>query len=64
MTTYKVTGHTPFLGCKPGEEFEAELDPELEQRAKERGSIRVLKRGNATTTEEEETADAEADSSQ
>ena len=65
VTTYKVTGSTGFAGHKPGEEFDAELDPELERRAKERGSIRVIKRGTTTATkEEEETADAEADSSQ
>ena len=52
MTTYKVTGAVPFQGHQPGEEFETELDPELERRAKERGSIRVVKR--TKTTEEEE----------
>lgn len=46
MTVYKVTGDTPFQGHQPGEEFETELDPELERRAKERGSIRVVKRNN------------------
>jgi hypothetical protein len=43
MTTYKVTGPA-FQGHQPGETFEAELDPALEARAKERGQIRVLKR--------------------
>ena len=38
-TTYTVTGSTPFDDHQPGETFEAELDPELEERAIERGSI-------------------------
>jgi hypothetical protein len=53
ITVYKVTGTTPFLGHQPGDEFEAELDPEQERRAKERGSIRVVRRNN-----KEEEADA------
>lgn len=44
-TTYKVTGTTPFMDVQPGETFEADLDEELEQRAVERGSIRILKKG-------------------
>jgi hypothetical protein len=40
MTTYRVTGPTPFMGYRPGETFDADLDPELEQRAVERGSIK------------------------
>jgi len=39
MTKYKVTGETAFLEHQPGEEFEAELTPEQERRALERGSI-------------------------
>jgi hypothetical protein len=54
MTLYKVTGETPYLGHQPGEEFEAELDPDRERRAKDRGSIRVLKRGNHTHENEKE----------
>ncbi len=41
-TTYKVTGPTGFAGHKPGETFEADLDPQLEQRALERGSIKKV----------------------
>ena len=55
-TKYKVTGPVAFNDVEPGEEFEAELDPDLEARALERGSITkskdVKKGGN----------DAEADS--
>jgi hypothetical protein len=40
MTAYKVTGPTAFMGHPPGEEFEADLDPALEERALDRGSIR------------------------
>ena len=41
--TYKVTAATGFDGRPEGEEFEAELEPELEQRAVERGSITIVK---------------------
>jgi hypothetical protein len=44
VTLYKVTAATGFRGHKLGDEFEADLDPAQEQRAKERGSIRVVKR--------------------
>lgn len=44
-TTYKVMAGT-FMGHPEGEEFEADLDEALERRAKERGSIRVVKRGD------------------
>jgi len=40
VTTYKVTGQTSFQGHKPGEQFEADLDPDLERRAIARGSIK------------------------
>jgi hypothetical protein len=52
-TTYKVVGLTAFQGHQPGDEFDADLDPELERRAKERGSIRVVKRGNNAKKKEE-----------
>ena len=44
MTTYKVTAATGYAGHAEGEEFEADLTEEQERRAKERGSIRVVKR--------------------
>jgi len=44
MTRYQVTGTLPFLGHQPGETFDAHLTPDHEQRAKARGSIRVVKR--------------------
>ena len=44
MTKYKVTAETGFGEHKQGDEFEAELDPELEQRAIERGSIEIVKK--------------------
>lgn len=43
-TTYKVLAVTGFDGHQEGEEFEAELDEEQEQRAVERGSLEVVKR--------------------
>lgn len=52
MTTYKVTAATGYRGHPQGEEFDAELTPEEERRAKERGSIRVVKRTNDTKKEE------------
>jgi hypothetical protein len=39
---YLVTGKRQYRWHKPGETFEALLDPLAEQRAIERGSIRVL----------------------
>jgi hypothetical protein len=55
-STYKVVGQTPFRGHRPGEEFEADLDEHTERRAKQRGSIRVVRRGD-TPHHEEEKAD-------
>jgi len=42
-TTYRVSGETPFDGHQPGEEFDADLDADLEERALERGSIEIVK---------------------
>ena len=39
-TTYKALA--AFQGHQPGEQFEAELDPELERRARERGQIKKV----------------------
>ncbi len=39
---YIVTGKRQYRWHKPGATFEAQLDPLAEQRAIERGSIRVL----------------------
>ncbi len=39
---YLVTGKRQYRWHKPGATFEAQLDPLAEQRAIERGSIRVL----------------------
>jgi hypothetical protein len=41
-TTYKAI--TKFQGHEPGEEFEADLDADLERRAKERGQIKPVKK--------------------
>ena len=51
MTTYKVTGNTPFMDHPPGDEFDADLDDDLEDRAIERGSITIVK-GKAKTNRE------------
>ena len=53
MTVYKVMSETRFMGHEPGEEFEAELDEATERRAKERGSIRVVRRNHKAEQEEE-----------
>lgn len=55
-TTYKVTAATGFRGHAEGEEFEAELTADEERRAKDRGSIRVVKK--ADKAEKEESKDA------
>ena len=39
---YLVTGRRQYRWHKPGTTFEANLDPDAERRAIERGSIRVL----------------------
>jgi hypothetical protein len=44
MTVYKVTSTTGFRGHREGETFEADLTADQERRAKERGSIRVIRR--------------------
>lgn len=62
MTVYRVTGATPFRGVKPGETFEAELDPEQEARAVARGQIRKLR--TPKPKEEEVDGDAEEDRAQ
>jgi len=48
MTVYKVTAATGYRGHKQGEEFKADLSPEQERRAIERGSIKKVnkKEGN------------------
>lgn len=43
MKTYKVTAKTGFRGYAEGDEFQAELTEAEERRAKDRGSIRVVK---------------------
>ena len=53
VTRYKVTAATGFRGHRLGDEFEAELTPDEERRAKERGSIRVVKRTEKTDKTEE-----------
>ena len=55
-TKYKVTGPVAFDEHPPGEEFEAELDPDLEERALERGSIEIV--SGQRKKKEEETPDA------
>lgn len=49
---YKVTAATGYLGHKQGEEFEAELTPEQERRAKQRGSIQAVKQQEAKAKQE------------
>ena len=56
VTRYLVTGNTAYLGHRPGEEFEADLDEAAERRALERGSIEVSRK-TAKTKKKEETGD-------
>lgn len=44
MTRYLVTGQRAYREHEPGEEFDATLDRDQEQRAVARGSIRVVRR--------------------
>lgn len=51
-TTYKVTAATGYRGHAEGEQFEAELTPDEERRAKARGSIRAVKASDKKQEEE------------
>lgn len=44
MTIYRV-GARPYRGHRPGEEFEAMLEPAAERRALERGAISIVRKG-------------------
>lgn len=44
--TYEVTGNTPFQDHQPGDTFDAELDDDQEDRAIERGAIRVKRKNH------------------
>lgn len=50
-TTYKVLAETGFNGYKAGDEFEADLDPDLEAHGLEREAIEIVK-GQAKKTKE------------
>jgi hypothetical protein len=54
MTRYQVTAATGYRGHAEGEEFEAELTEDEERRAKERGSIKVVKREEPKTKTKKE----------
>lgn len=43
-SVYEVIGTREYRGHKPGERFEAKLDPGAEDRAVRRGDIRVIRR--------------------
>lgn len=43
---YRVCGRQRFLGYEPGEEFVAELEAGLEERALARGSIEIVRPGD------------------
>jgi len=55
MTKYVVSGPVAFDDHAPGEEFEADLDPDLEARALERGSIEIV---SGQRKKKEESTDA------
>lgn len=61
MTTYRVTSATGFLGHKEGDEFDAELTPEQERRAKHRGAIRVVRRGDDNDKTKSKEKEGESD---
>lgn len=60
MSRYRVTGTTAYMGHQPGEEFEAELTPDQERRALERGAIEAVKAAKKTDETEEVDDDAKA----
>ena len=43
MKIYEVTGPLAYMDYQPGETFEADLDPDQEARALERGAISIVK---------------------
>jgi hypothetical protein len=51
MTKYEVVGATAFDGHQPGEVFDADLTEEEEDRAIERGAIKVVKAGHGKKPE-------------
>jgi hypothetical protein len=53
VTRYLVSGPTAFAGHPPGSEFDADLDPQLELRAVERGSLTVVAPPTETSEQEE-----------
>jgi hypothetical protein len=54
MTTYQVTGNTPYGDYQPGEEFEADLTDEQEDRALERGAIKRVGKPRQKKEEEDD----------
>lgn len=72
MTVYRVERGT-FNGYKAGQEFEARLDPSMERRAVDRGTIAVVEESTPALVPgsyrladagEEGTADADTDTDQ
>ncbi len=53
MTKTKYKALLRFQGHDPGDEFEAELDPDLERRAKARGQIKPVTATKKETTKDE-----------
>jgi hypothetical protein len=49
--TYEVTGPVPYAEHEPGEQFEAELPDDVERRALERGSIKVVTKSGKGKTD-------------
>ena len=58
MTKTKYKALATFRHHKPGDEFDAELDPEVERRAVERGQIEKVSK-----PKKEDKADGQADRS-
>jgi hypothetical protein len=54
VTRYRVTGAVPYLGHQPGEEFEAELSDDQEDRALKRGALKKVRRAPKDDEKEEE----------
>jgi hypothetical protein len=58
MARYVVIGSRPQFGHQPGQEFEADLSPEREQRAIERGGIRLAENGGGLSNLKRDELDA------
>jgi hypothetical protein len=54
VTRYRVTSAVPYLGHQPGDEFDAELADDQEDRALKRGALKKIRRASQDDEKEKE----------